>query len=169
MKKTLLFVVFVSCILIACTCKRKPTPPSILGLWVKSESLYLDRYGNVVCEVHCNDIFANYYCFHANNTITTKDGKKYSWEIRNDTLIVKRSSTDIKIYRMKLDYRTLQLRCDYTDSVNKDWVTQERCLMRISEADTLLGHKKNGSYEKSSLLSLRWAAARQPAHAPQRP
>ena len=105
-------------------------------------------------------------CTNESGTHVHKYG---SWEIRNDTLIVKRSSTDIKIYRMKLDYRTLQLRCDYTDSVNKDWVTQERCLMRISEADTLLGHKKNGSYEKSSLLSLRWAAARQPAHAPQRP
>ncbi len=82
-------------------------------------------------------MFANYYCFHVNNTITTKDGKKYFWEIRNDTLIVKGNSMDIQIYKMKIEYNKLQLRCDYTDSVDKDLVSQERCLMRISASDII--------------------------------
>ena len=86
----------------------------------------------------------------------TKNGKKYgSWEIRNDTLIVKRDSMDVKIYKMKIDYNTLLLRdvkiykmkfdnrtllpsCDTTGSAdNKDWVTQEMCLMRISKYDII--------------------------------
>ena len=101
MKKTTLFLFFVCCILVACTCKKKTSSPSILGLWVVSEYRNLDRQGNVDWVIHCNDMFANYYCFHANNTITTKNGKKYgSWVIRNDTLIVKRDSMDVKIYRM---------------------------------------------------------------------
>ena len=139
MKKTTLFLFFVCCILVTCTCKKKTSSPSILGLWVVSEYRNLDRQGNVDWVIHCNDMFANYYCFHANNTITTKNGKKYgSWEIRNDTLIVKRDSMDVKIYKMKFDNRTLLPSCDTTGSAdNKDWVTQEMCLMRISKYDII--------------------------------
>ena len=156
MKKTTLFLFFVCCILVACTCKKKTSSPSILGLWVVSEYRNLDRQGNVDWVIHCNDMFANYYCFHANNTITTKNGKKYgSWEIRNDTLIVKRDSMDVKIYKMKIDYNTLLLRdvkiykmkidnrtllpsCDTTGSADyQNWVTQEMRLMRISKYDII--------------------------------
>ena len=139
MKKTTLFLFFVCCILVACTCKKKTSSPSILGLWVVSEYRNLDRQGNVDWVIHCNDMFANYYCFHANNTITTKNGKKYgSWEIRNDTLIVKRDSMDVKIYKMKIDNRTLLPSCDTIGSADyQDWVTQEMCLMRISKYDII--------------------------------
>ena len=139
MKKATLFLFFVCCILVACTCKKKTSSPSILGLWVVSEYRNLDRQGNVDWVIHCNDMFANYYCFHANNTITTKNGKKYgSWEIRNDTLIVKRDSMDVKIYKMKIDNRTLLPSCDTTGSADyQDWVTQEMCLMRISKYDII--------------------------------
>ena len=139
MKKTTLFLFFVCCILAACTCKKKTSSPSILGLWVVSEYRNLDRQGNVDWVIHCNDMFANYYCFHANNTITTKNGKKYgSWVIRNDTLIVKRESMDVKIYKMKIDNRTLLPSCDTIGSADyQDWVTQEMCLMRISKYDII--------------------------------
>lgn len=139
MKKTTLFLFFVCCILVACTCKKKTSSPSILGLWVVSEYRNLDRQGNVDWVIHCNDMFANYYCFHANNTITTKNGKKYgSWVIRNDTLIVKRDSMDVKIYKMKIDNRTLLPSCDTIGSADyQDWVTQEMCLMRISKYDII--------------------------------
>lgn len=139
MKKTTLFLFFVCCILVACTCKKKTSSPSILGLWVVSEYRNLDRQGNVDWVIHCNDMFANYYCFHANNTITTKNGKKYgSWVIRNDTLIIKRDSMDVKIYKMKIDNRTLLPSCDTIGSADyQDWVTQEMCLMRISKYDII--------------------------------
>ena len=56
MKKTTLFLLFVCCILVACTCKKKTYSPSILGLWVVSEYRNLDRQGNVDWVIHCNDM-----------------------------------------------------------------------------------------------------------------
>ena len=52
MKKTTLFLFFVCCILVACTCKKKTSSPSILGLWVVSEYRNLDRQGNVDWVIH---------------------------------------------------------------------------------------------------------------------
>lgn len=45
---------------------------------------------------------------------------------------------DVKIYKMKIDNRTLLPSCDTIGSADyQDWVTQEMCLMRISKYDII--------------------------------